>query len=120
MSDYDISVKFVEIKCVECDDTLQTVNTEFETTTSMFSKIVTDTYFYHVCNVNTSRNTCKHYHVYRVNRGYPRGHISVTYWSKNAMSLKLCGEPKRASGEHEYEPALQCDVRYFDLAHVNR
>ena len=43
MSDYDISVKFVEIKCAECDDTLQTVNTEFETTTSMFSKIVTDT-----------------------------------------------------------------------------
>ena len=90
MSDYDISVKSVEIKCAEYDDTLQTVNMEFETTTSTFSKIVTDTYFYHVYNVNTSRNTCKHYHVYRVNRGYPRGHISVTHWSKNALSINLC------------------------------
>ena len=46
ISDYDISVKFVEIKCAECDDTLQTVNTEFETTTSRFSKIGTDTHFF--------------------------------------------------------------------------
>ena len=42
ISDYDISVKFVKIKYAECDDTLQT---EFETTTSRFSRIVTDTYF---------------------------------------------------------------------------
>ena len=78
ISDYDISVKFVEIKCAECDDTLQSVNTEFETTTSRFSKMVTNPCFYHVYNVNTSRTTWKHYQVYRVNIGYP--HKMVIFW----------------------------------------
>ena len=96
ISDYDISVKFDEIKCTKCDDTLQTVNTEFETTTSRLSKIVTDTYFCHVYNVNTSRTTWRHYHVYRVNRGCRRGHMLVTHWSKKALSFNLCDEPKRA------------------------
>ena len=50
-----ISVQFVEIKCVELGLTLQAVNTEFETIASMFSKIVTNTCFHDVYNVNTSR-----------------------------------------------------------------
>ena len=78
ISNYNISVQFVEIKCAEHDYTLQTVNTEFETTTSRFTKIVTNTCFHHVYNINTSRTTWKHCHVYSINRGCPRGHMLVT------------------------------------------
>ena len=49
----NISVQFVEIKCAEHDHTLQTVNTEIETTSSSFGKLVTNICFYHVNNVNT-------------------------------------------------------------------
>ena len=52
----NISAQFVEIKCAEHDHTFQTVNTEFETTTSRFSKMVTNTCFHHVYNINT--RTC--------------------------------------------------------------
>ena len=75
ISNYNIYVRFVEIKYAERDHTLQTVNTEFETLVMfMFSKIITNTCFHHVYNINTSKTTWKHCHVYRVNRGCPRGH----------------------------------------------
>ena len=74
----NISVQFVEIKCAEDDHTLQTVNTKFG------EKIRLGLASY-VYNVNTSRTTWKHCHVYRVNRGYPRGHMLVTHWLKKAL-----------------------------------
>ena len=51
----------------------------------------------HVYNINTSRTTWKLCHVYRVNRGCPRGHMLVTHWSKNALLRNLPGESKRAT-----------------------
>ena len=98
ISTYNISVQFLEIKCAEHDHTLETVNTEFETTTSRFSKLDMNTCFHHVYNRNTSRTTWKHCDVYRENRGCPRGHILVTHWSKNALLRNLPGEAKRAVG----------------------
>ena len=56
----NISVQFVAIKQAENDHTLQTVNTEFETTAPRFIKIQ---------YISSSRTTWKHSHVYRVNRG---------------------------------------------------
>ena len=53
-SNYNISVQFVEIKCAEHDHTLQTVNTEYETTTSRLTKIATNTCFHNVYNTDTS------------------------------------------------------------------
>ena len=64
-----IYVQFVEIKCVEHDLVLQTVNTEFETGASSLSKIVTNTCFHHVYSVNTSM--WKRSHVYTVNSVSP-------------------------------------------------
>ena len=93
---YNISVPFVEIKWAEHDLTFQTVNTEFETTASSFSKLVTITCFRHVYNVNTNRTTRKHSHVYCVNGGYPRGHILVTHWSNHALWRNPPGESKCA------------------------
>ena len=77
---FDIFVEFVEIKCAEHDQTLQTVNTELETTTFRFSKIVTC--FHNVYNINKSRTTWIHCHVYRVNRGCPSGHASYSLVNK--------------------------------------
>ena len=93
----NIYVEFVEITCAEHDHTLPTVNAESETTTSRFSKIVTNTCFHYVYHTNTSRTTWKHCYVYRVNRGCSRGHILVTQWSKNALLRNLPGESKRAA-----------------------
>ena len=50
----------------------------------------------HVYNINTSRTTWKCFHVCRVNRDCPRGHMLVTDWSKNALLRNLPGESKRA------------------------
>ena len=74
--------KFVEINCMEYDLTLQTVNTELEITVSSFCKIVSNICIHHVYSVNTSRTTWKRSHVYRVNRGCPRGHLLVTIGRK--------------------------------------
>ena len=52
----------------------------------------------HVYNINTSRTKWKHCHVYRVNRGCPRGHMLVTHCSKYALLRNLPGESKRADG----------------------
>ena len=71
----NVSVQFVEIKCVEHDLTVQTVITELETIASSFCKIYTNTCVHHVYSVNTSRTTWKHSHVYRVHGGCPRGHM---------------------------------------------
>ena len=98
ISTYNSYVQFVEIKCAEHDHTLHTANMEFETTTFKFSKIVTNTCFYQVYNINTNRTTWKCCHVYRVNRGCPRGHMLVNHWSKNASLRNLLGESKRARG----------------------
>ena len=96
----NISVEFVAIKCAEHDHTLQTVNTEFETSsTSRFSKIVTNTCFHQVYNINTSRTWWKHGHVYRVNRGCPRGHMLLSHWSKNALLRNLPGAVFTSRGE---------------------
>ena len=51
-----------------------------------------------VQNINTSRTTWIHCHVYRVNRGCPCGHMLVTHWSKNALLRNLPGDSNRAAG----------------------
>ena len=72
----NISVQFVEIKCADDNHTLQTVNIEF----GEKIRLCLGSYVY---NVNTTRTTWKHCHVYSVNRGCPRGHM--THWSKKAL-----------------------------------
>ena len=57
ISTYNIYIEFVDIKSSKHDLTLYTVNMEFETTASSFSKIVTNICFHHVYNVNTNRTT---------------------------------------------------------------
>ena len=88
----NISIQFVEIKCVEFDLTLQTVNTELETTASSFfflQKIDTNTCVHQVYSVHTGRTMWTHSHVYRVHRGCP-----LYRWSKNAMLRNPPGESK--------------------------
>ena len=54
----------------------------FETTTSSFSKIVTNTYEYLFSprvQYKHKQNHVEHWHVYRVNRDCPRVHMLVTH-----------------------------------------
>ena len=53
---------------------------QFDITTSRFSKIVMNTCFHHVYNINTRRSTWKQCRVNRVNRGCTRGYMLVTLW----------------------------------------
>jgi len=92
---YICSVRWYEMR--RAWSHIQTVNTDFETTTSSFSKNVTNTCFQHVFNINTSRTTWKHCHVYRVSKGYPRGYLLIIHWSKNAMWRNPPRESKRAA-----------------------
>ena len=64
--------------------------------------IVTNTWCHHVYNINTSRTTWKHCHVYRVNRGFPHGYMLVTHchWSKNAMWRNLHGKSNGRPDQH--------------------
>ena len=68
----NISVQFVEIKCAKDGHILHTVNKEFR------EKIRLGLASY-VYNVNTSRTTWKHCHVYRVN--------SLPTWTHARYSL---------------------------------
>ena len=53
---YIVFVQFIEIKYAEHDHTLQTVKTEFETTTSRLSKIVMNTCFHHYVQYKHKQN----------------------------------------------------------------
>ena len=54
-------------------------------------QVILMTCIQHVYNINTSRTTWKYCHVYRVSKARPRGHMLVTYWSKNALLRNLPG-----------------------------
>ena len=111
-------IELVEIKYLEYDLTLYTVNAEFETTLPSFSKIVTNTCFHHMYTIDTSRTTWKHSHMYRVNRCCPRRHMLFTHWSKNALWRNLKGESKRVCHRRILSSHLIAKQIVCQLAHV--
>ena len=78
----NISVQFVEIKCVEHDQALQNGNTDVETDASCFNKIVI--LVFTTCPMCTQVEPHGHVyhigHVYHTNSGCPRGHIFIIHW----------------------------------------